>query len=114
MTLLGLIVVDIDPRNAGSVDMLPGRLPDTCFAKTGGGGWHYLYRAREGATYPGSLGAGIDVKHGRGSLIVAEPSIHASGETYRWRDESEPWSMQPTEAPEWLARVNGSAHEPMP
>lgn len=104
MTLDNLVAVDIDPRNGGDVDSLPHKLPDTCFQKTGGGGWHYLYRAHNGAMYPGSLGAGIDLKHGAGSYIVVEPSIHASGEKYGWLDESEPWGIKPTEAPGWLAK----------
>lgn len=103
MTLADLVVVDVDPRNGGDVDALPHPLPDTCYAKTGGGGFHYLYHARNGTKYPGSLGAGIDLKHGAGAYIVVEPSIHASGEKYVWLDESEPWGTKPAEAPEWLA-----------
>lgn len=110
MALADLVVVDIDPRNGGDVDALPRRLPDTCYAKTGGGGWHYLYRAHNGTKYPGDLGAGIDVKTGAGAYIVVEPSVHASGQKYCWLDETEPWSTVPTEAPDWLARssANGS------
>jgi hypothetical protein len=40
LSLLGLVAVDIDPRNGADADSLPERLPDTCYAKTGGG-WHY-------------------------------------------------------------------------
>ena len=108
ITLDKLAVVDVDPRNGGDVDMLPARLPDTCFAKTGGGGWHYLYRAREGVSYASSLGAGIDIKHGPGAYIVAEPSIHATGQRYTWCDESECWALEPAEAPAWLERLNGA------
>lgn len=104
MTLDNMVVVDVDPRNGGDVDTLPQPLPDTCYAKTGGGGWHYLYHARNGAKYRGTLGAGIDVKHGPGAYIVVEPSVHASGDKYVWLDETEPWGMKPTEAPEWLAK----------
>jgi hypothetical protein len=103
MTLDGLVVVDVDPRNGGDIDLLPYPLPETCYAKTGGGGWHYLYRARNGTKYHGTLCAGIDIKHGAGSYIVVEPSIHASGEKYCWLDELEPWTTPPAEAPEWLA-----------
>jgi hypothetical protein len=51
-------------------------------ARTGGGGWHLLYA-------PTSLGnrvrllPGVDWR-GRGGLIVAPPSPHASGHRYAW------------------------------
>ena len=103
MTLGGLICVDIDPRNHGSVDALQHPLPDTCFAKSGGGGWHYLYRSANGAKYPGTLAPGIDLKSGAGSYVIVEPSVHASGQRYCWLDETEPWTTPPAPAPEWLA-----------
>ncbi len=108
LTLDGLVAVDVDPRNGGDVENLPHKLPDTCYARTGGGGWHYVYKAHNGKRYPGSLGAGIDVKTGAGSYIVVEPSIHASGEKYVWMDESEPWTTKPVDAPAWLARSPGN------
>lgn len=104
LVLDGLVVVDIDPRNGGEVDSLPA-LPDTCFAKTGGGGWHYLYQARPGVRYNAKPASGVDVKSGTGAYIVVEPSIHASGEKYCWLDESEPWGMKPALAPEFLGAV---------
>jgi hypothetical protein len=104
MTLGGLVVVDIDPRNGGDAQALPHPLPDTCFAKTGGGGWHYLYRTTEGVRYNAHPAQGIDVKSGAGAYIVVEPSIHESGQSYCWLDESEPWAMKPAFAPWWLAQ----------
>jgi hypothetical protein len=113
LTLEGLVAIDIDPRNHGDATLesliaAHGKLPETCYAHTGGGGMHYLFRARNGTKYPGKLGAGIDVKHGAGAYIVVEPSIHASGEKYRWVDESEPWTTTPVEAPGWVARSPGN------
>jgi AAA domain/Bifunctional DNA primase/polymerase, N-terminal/Primase C terminal 1 (PriCT-1) len=107
LALDGLVAVDIDPRNGGNVDHLPHPLPETCYAKTGGGGWHYLYRAHNGTRYPGTLGTGIDIKAGASSYIVVEPSVHASGEKYVWMDETEPWTTTPATAPDWLARPAG-------
>ena len=104
VTLGGLVVVDVDPRNGGDTDALP-KLPDTCFAKTGGGGWHYLYRACPGVRYAAKPAPGIDVKSGPGAYIVVEPSIHPSGEAYCWLDESEPWNTAPAEAPSFLGRA---------
>jgi hypothetical protein len=104
LVLDGLLAVDIDPRNGGDPDLLPQKLPDTCYARTGGGGWHHLCRARSGARYPGVLAPGVDLKHGAGSYIIVEPSAHASGGKYVWLDETEPWNMRPAEAPEWLEK----------
>lgn len=105
ITLENLVVVDIDPRNGGDVDLLPHKLPDTCIARTGGGGLHYLYRSKNGKKYPGKLAPGIDVKSGPGSYICGENSGHACGGDYCWLDESEPWTTAPADAPEWLAHA---------
>lgn len=104
ITLDGLVVVDIDPRNGGELHSLPQRLPDTCYASTGGGGFHFLYKAKEGVRYNAHPAQGIDVKTGPGAYIVVEPSIHETGRKYCWLDETEPWGMQPVEAPEWLGQ----------
>jgi hypothetical protein len=110
MTLAGLVVVDIDPRNGGELHSLPHVLPDTCYAHTGGGGAHFLFRAADGVRYNAHPAPGIDVKTGPGAYIVVEPSIHESGQKYSWLDESEPWAVTPAAAPEWLAQ--GSAVKP--
>jgi hypothetical protein len=108
MTLGGLVVIDIDPRNGGELHSLPHTLPETCFAHTGGGGSHFLFRAREGVRYQGKLAVGIDIKSGLGAYIVVEPSVHESGHKYSWLDESEPWAQQPALAPEWLGQSSTS------
>jgi hypothetical protein len=112
LVLDGLVVVDVDPRNGGDVATLPHRLPDTCTAKTGGGGWHYLFRCTNGTRYPGQIAPGVDCKSGPGAYIVVEPSLHPSGASYCWVDESEPWKMQPTAAPAWLGQVQPKAERP--
>jgi hypothetical protein len=61
---------------AGAV---PGGGP---LARTGGGGWHVLL-APTGAGNRVGLRPGLDWR-GRGGLIVAPPSVHASGRAYRW------------------------------
>lgn len=78
----GTICIDVDPRNGGSLDAL-GELPETLTARTGGDGWHLLFR------YHGKPGGkvrgvpGVDVKTRKG-YIVAAPSIHPSGGRYEW------------------------------
>jgi hypothetical protein len=50
--------------------------------RTGGGGWHLLY-APTGLGNRVGLRPGVDWR-GRGGVIVAPPSVHASGRAYRW------------------------------
>jgi len=51
-------------------------------ARTGGGGWHLLYASTGLGNRVGLL-PGMDWR-GRGGLIVAPPSRHASGHRYTW------------------------------
>jgi putative DNA primase/helicase len=102
----GFFVLDVDPHKGGekalaSLEARHGKLPKTRTADTGGGGIHYLFKYPD---FPiknsaGKLGPGLDIKSDGGS-IVAAPSLHASGEQYRWRN-SEPIA----EAPEWFLRL---------
>jgi AAA domain-containing protein/bifunctional DNA primase/polymerase-like protein len=85
-----LLVIDVDPRNGGSLDAVYARFPelrDARLAQSGGGGWHIHLR------YPGFevesgqnvLGPGIDVKCDKG-YIVAHPSRLKSGGRYCWQN----------------------------
>lgn len=78
----GLCAIDIDPRNGTT--KTPADYPATLTARTGGGGWHLIYRAPPGLALPGKLNPGVDIKH-RGYIIV-EPSIHPNGVRYEWQD----------------------------
>lgn len=51
-------------------------------ARTGGGGWHLLYRP-SGLGNRVRLAPGLDWR-GQGGLVVAPPSQHASGRCYTW------------------------------
>lgn len=81
----GVIVLDVDPRNGGNLDAL-GSLPATWTARTGGGGWHLLYRYRGDTVGRVRDADGIDVKTSNG-YIVAAPSIHPDGGRYEWINE---------------------------
>jgi hypothetical protein len=79
-----LAVVDIDPRNGGTV--LPDLMPPTRCVRTGSGGWHLYYR------HPGGILARNLDKHGHpgidlkadGGYVVAPPSVHhGTGQPYR-------------------------------
>jgi Bifunctional DNA primase/polymerase, N-terminal len=68
--------------------------------RTGGGGWHLLY-APTGLGNRVSVLAKVDWR-GRGGLVVAAPSQHASGGRYRWL---RPLTTELPEAPEGLRRL---------
>lgn len=99
-------VVDVDTRNGGHVvwEELCRKnnyTPNTLTAKTGGGGWHYVYDVPEGFKLK-YLGRGIDIKND-GGLIVVEPSTHASGRQYCWLDDGNPFEgWQIERAPDWM------------
>lgn len=89
----GLVVLDIDPRNAGwvSLDVLEarhGKAPAAPWAWTGGGGVHAYFRA-PGSTRTTKLAPGLDLK-AEGGFVVAPPSHHPSGERYRWAEGEGP------------------------
>lgn len=115
MALDQLVVVDVDPRNGGDITFEKlvsehGAMPDTWVQRTGGGGNHYVFKARPGVTYRGAIGAGVDLKHGRNQYIVVEPSIHQAGNKYVWLDESGPMEGGTlAEAPLWLSVAKESA-----
>jgi hypothetical protein len=79
-----LIVIDVDPKNGGSLDSLSG-LPQTLIAKTGSGGCH-LYYKNSGLDIRNSvskLAPGVDVR-GQGGYVVLPPSTHPNGNKYEW------------------------------
>ncbi len=105
------MVIDIDPRNGGSEWMaeqvgLHARLPPTPTARTGSGGWHFLFRLPS-FELRGRAGPGVDVKK-PGGYIVAAPS--RTVDLYRWmRPPETPLS----ELPAWLQALV-KAEDPPP
>jgi hypothetical protein len=83
-----LLVIDVDPRNGGSVDALEaivGPLPDTLTAWSGrGDGGRHFYFLRPWGTFSSvHLPAGIDLKVN--GYCILPPSLHpATGQPYRW------------------------------
>lgn len=84
----GVVAVDVDPRNGGdkSIEQLEaklGKLPKTVTAKTGGGGYHYLFQYFIGGRNC-TPASGIDFQYNN-KLIIACPSIHPdTGAMYEW------------------------------
>lgn len=88
----GLVVLDIDPRNGGRetlarLEAEQGVIYAAIASVTQSGGEHRVFKAEPGVTYPGTLGAGLDVKH-RGYILV-EPSQGEQG-AYRWQGGKDP------------------------
>ncbi len=107
--LSGLVVLDVDPRHGGdkSLAALEERhapLPVTVEAMTGGGGRH-VYFAHPGHEVRNRVGIepGLDLR-GDGGTIVVPPSIHPSGNPYRWLRGRGPGDMALAPLPVWLDR----------
>lgn len=77
----GLAVIDVEK------DGVRQAFPKTVTSATGGGGRHYFYRypsgkhLRNGTRIPGFTA--VDLR-AEGGYVVAPPSVHESGEPYRW------------------------------
>jgi hypothetical protein len=99
-----LVVLDVDTIHGGATTLYElqqryGELPQTVKAKTGGGGYHFLFQhpGFQIKNSAGRLGAGLDIR-GDGGYIVAPPSLHASGQKYEWLTPE----MELAELPKWL------------
>lgn len=104
---VGLLVIDVDPRNGGwesltRLDMTETGLPLTLTSQTPSGGAHLFYQLPEGhpgvVNRAGKLAPGIDIKSTRG-YVVGAGSRTAKGE-YRWVDSTVPIAP----APEWFVQ----------
>jgi len=105
----GLAVLDIDPKDNGDESIKQYSVPDTLEVITGSGGTHYYFADPDGTTgnSVGKLGSGIDVR-GNNGYVVAPPSLHLSGNEYRWRIDPNAKELAPV--PSWL-NASGSRQE---
>lgn len=108
----GLVVLDVDAKSGGedalaAEEALSGALPMAPEALTGGGGRH-LYFRHPGFEVPNRVGIrpGLDLR-GDGGYVVAPPSIHPSGQPYRWRDGRTPDDLPLPPLPRWLIQPAG-------
>lgn len=110
-----IAVIDIDPRNGGSIQDLEalagGVLPPTLTAVSGGrdSGRHLYFKRPEGLdkSVIGCL-PGIDVIVS-GRFMIAPPSLHPdTGRPYRWENYTQP-AMMPTGLVQALTRTTASA-----
>jgi Bifunctional DNA primase/polymerase, N-terminal len=105
----GLLVMDIDgDKGRTTLAALP-ELPRTVTAITGrdNGGEHVYLRLKPGRWKRNAAGeelhnsGGIDLQ-AEGHYVVAPPSLHPTGNRYRWADEQGIDTLLITDAPEWL------------
>lgn len=104
----GIVVLDIDAKSNGEASLLTleerfESLPDTWAVETGGGGFHFyfLMPSVDVRNTAGAVGPGIDVR-GNGGYVVAPPSVHVSGMTYRWSTALHPTKVPLAQVPPWL------------
>jgi hypothetical protein len=78
-----------------------GELPRTPTSETGGGGRHYFFKTdrRVSKNSTKVQGRSIDIRT-KGGVVVAPPSLHSSGNRYRWIES--PDDVDLAKAPEWL------------
>ena len=102
----GLIALDLDPRNGGEASWRQLRadrtIARTAKQRTGSGGRHIFFH-NPGDVRCGTLAPGVDVK-AEGGYVILPPSVHPSGETYRWLDENLGGKalLEPAVLPDWL------------
>lgn len=101
----GWLVIDIDPRNGGTVEQVQQWYDQAGFVvATGGGGWHIYYKLPEGdkSAYVQHLNDydGIDWK--TTGFVIGASSLHASGSTY---DVEKGSPDKITEAPQELLNL---------
>lgn len=78
-----LIAVDVDTDRGGNAERIFELAPTELISQTGGGGYHILYKYDDTVSKNKVGKNGIDVRS-NGGYIVAPPSLHASGDQYRW------------------------------
>jgi len=99
----GIWVLDIDGEagreSLKALELVHGPLPDTLRVRTGGGGWHYYFKWPICGRVGNRTGVepGLDVR-GEGGYVIAPPSAHESGHSYRWELEG----IDIDVSPEWL------------
>ena len=87
-----------------------GKLPKTPSVETGGGGLHIYFKAdkRISKNRTKLRGTSLDIRT-KGGAVVAPPSLHSSGNRYRWIVS--PSDVDLAIAPEWLVEFLTESRE---
>src|SRR5690554_5371911 len=108
----GFIALDFDgeegERSLNELQSVYGGLPVTVVQLTGGGGRHILFK------HPGGviknkvkLAPGVDIR-GDGGYILVSPSLHISGNRYKWKPSLSPGEIPLADLPDrWLRFISG-------
>lgn len=106
--LSGVIAVDIDPRHGGTDEAFKEVV--TVKSRTGGGGFHYLFKYESGINNQANIQSGIDIR-GEGGYIVLPPSIHQSKQRYEWINspESTPLASLPDFVKDWIQKAGSKS-----
>jgi archaellum biogenesis ATPase FlaH len=99
-SLSKLLVLDIEK----DADLTGIETSPTITSKTGGGGEHRYFRYPSTGTIHNSakqINEKMDIR-GEGGYVVAPPSLHPSGNHYKWFDLCSPDEIELDEIPKWL------------
>lgn len=102
-------VIDVDgeagEESLAELEREYGKLPETVEQVTGAGR-HILFRYPENLDIRPKAGImrGLDIR-GNEAYIVVAPSVHPSGQRYRWEAAHHPLKTQIAEAPGWLLKL---------
>jgi len=102
-SLSGIVVLDIDGDRGQQTMAENGFNTEfTVIAKTPNG-WHHYFKYTDdiARNYIGTVGPGVDIKS-NGGYVVAPPSVHPSGEKYKWADDASPEEVELADPPMWM------------
>jgi len=102
-------VLDIDPKHGGDDSLARleekyGKLPSTHVSHTGGGGRHILFKSDKKIGNRTGIKPGLDFR-GEGGYVVVPPSVHVSGEYYKWDSSHHPDETPVAVIPDWLLKL---------
>lgn len=110
----GIVVIDIDSAKGGQV---PSGLTPTVCVQTGGGGWHYYYKAPdvEMRNTSGALGPHVDTRGDGGQVVFVGSTHPETGELYQWAEGHSPEEVEIAPLPAWvLDKINERKAKPKP
>jgi hypothetical protein len=104
-----IIVLDIDPRHGGDKTIEDLEIPDTVTVETGGGGLHYYFKYPDGFEEISNFQnikelPGVDLR-ADGGCVISPPSLHPSGNRYKFVEGKGFGEIELAEAPEWLLKL---------
>lgn len=104
----GQVVLDVDgdtgKASLRALEQEYGLLPPTRIVRTGGGGMHYYFSARQKIrNSAGKLGDHLDIR-GEGGYVIAPGARHSSGSCYEWAEHAGPEDLPAASLPGWIPK----------